>query len=137
MNGIDISPKMIEIAKVQSIYNADFTICDFFEYKATKKYDGVIAWDSFFHFPKEKQKDIYFIVGKLLKPGGYLLFTHGDASDEHTDKMFGEDFYYSCIPKRDVLQELKKNEFEIEYVYKNFIEKDQHRDLVILAKKKG
>lgn len=136
VDGIDISQKMIEIAKAQNIYSANFTVCDFFEYRTNKKYDGVIAWDSFFRFPKERQKDIYSIAGKLLNPGGYLLFTHGDANDEHTDKMLGETFYYSCIPKNDLVKTLEENGFDVEYAYKNYIEKEQHRDLIILAKKK-
>ena len=136
VEAIDISSKMIEIAKGEHIQNAAFQVCDFLQYTTTRKYDGIIAWYSLFHFPKEKQKEIYLRAGRLLKPGGIFLFTHGDADDEHTDKMFGEEFYYSCIPKAEVLHELEKNNFKICYTYKNFIEQTNHRDLVILAKKK-
>jgi 2-polyprenyl-3-methyl-5-hydroxy-6-metoxy-1,4-benzoquinol methylase len=136
VTGIDISEKMVEMAKSENILNAEFIACDFLDFSSTQKFDGVLAWDSFFHFPKEKQEDIYFKVGSLLNSGGYLLFTHGDADDEHTDKMMDETFYYSCLPKDKVCQTLIDIGFEIEYAYKDYLENDTHRGLVILAKRK-
>jgi predicted TPR repeat methyltransferase len=136
VTGIDMAEKMIEIAKSQKIPNAEFMACDFFDFSSTKKFDGVLAWDSFFHFPKEKQEDIYFKVGSVLNAGGYLLFTHGDADDEHIDKMMGESFYYSCLPKDRVCQILSEIGFEIEYAINDYRENDTHRSLVVLAKKK-
>lgn len=135
VRGIDASEKMIEIAKSQKMAHADFITSDFFDFVSPKKFDGVIAWDSFFHFPKSKQEDIYYKVESLLNMNGYLLFTHGDADDEHIDKMMGESFYYSCLPKEKVSNILTNIGFKIEYTYKDFIEKDTHRALVVLAKK--
>ena len=136
VTGIDIAEKMVEIAKFQKIPNADFTVSDFFDFNSTKKFDGVLAWDSFFHFPKEKQEEIYHKVGNLLNAGGYLLFTHGDADDEHIDKMMGESFYYSCLLKEKVGEILNEAGFEIEYAKKDYLENDTDRSLVVLAKKK-
>ncbi len=135
VEGIDTSERMIKIAKSQKIAHTEFITSDFFDFVSPKKFDGVIAWDSFFHFPKEKQQDIYFKVESLLNIDGYLLFTHGDADDEHIDEMMGEPFYYSCIPKEKVCNILSRVGFKIEYVYKDFIEGNTHRSLVILAKK--
>jgi predicted TPR repeat methyltransferase len=136
VTGIDIAEKMVEIAEFQKVPNAEFTVCDFFDFISIKKFDGVLAWDSFFHFPKEKQEEIYFKVGNLLNSGGYLLFTHGDADDEHIDNMMGESFYYSCLPKDKVCKILREIGFEIEYALKDYLENGTHRSLVVLAKKK-
>ncbi|MDR0474628.1 MAG: class I SAM-dependent methyltransferase [Treponema sp.] len=48
--GIDISENMLQKAMGQKIKNAQFILCDFFAYKPIDKYDGIIAYDSFFHF---------------------------------------------------------------------------------------
>ena len=64
-----------------------------------------------------------------------MLFTHGDADDEHTNDMMGESFYYSCLPKEVVCQILEDNGFDIIYVYKDYKERDTDRGLVILARK--
>lgn len=135
VTGIDISEKMIEIANSQNIPDTNFLISDFFDFLSPVKFDGVIAWDSFFHFPKEQQEIIYYKVESLLRTGGYLLFTHGNADDEHVDEMMAEPFYYSCLPKDRVCKILSRLGLEIEYIHEGFTEKDTHRDLVVLARK--
>ncbi|MDQ6472888.1 class I SAM-dependent methyltransferase [Flavobacterium sp. LHD-80] len=135
--GIDFSEKMIEVAKSQEIKNAEFIVSDFFDFKTDKKFDGIIAWDSLFHFPKERQQEIYAIIYNLLLPGGYFLFTHGkEKDDEHTDKMFGEPFYYSCLSRNNVLQIMTDLGFELVYEIENFVEENTQRDWVVLVQKK-
>lgn len=135
VTGIDAAANMIKIAQSLSIAHAQFSVCDFFKFTTEEKFDGILAWDSFWHFPKDEQAHIYVKVGNLLNVGGYLLFTHGDAEGEHTNPMMGESFYYSALPKELVCQILRDNGFEIIYVHKDFKEQDSDRGLVILAKK--
>lgn len=135
VTGIDTSEKMIELALSRGIKNAKFLISDFFDFRTDDKFDGILAWDSFFHFPKDKQDVIYARVAELLNPGVYLLFTHGNEEGEITDEMMGEQFYYSYLSKERVLQLLKESGFEVQFVYEDFKERDADRALVILAKK--
>ncbi|TDP02958.1 class I SAM-dependent DNA methyltransferase [Flavobacterium sp. 245] len=133
--GIDFSEKMIEIAKSQEIKNSQFIVSDFFDFETDKKFDGIVAWDSLFHFPKERQKELYSKIYDLLLPNSYFLFTHGKKEDEHMDKMFGEPFYYSCLSRNSVLELMTDLGFELEYEIENFVEENTTRDWVVLAKK--
>jgi predicted TPR repeat methyltransferase len=133
--GIDISKNMLQKAIDQNIKNAEFYLCDFFEYIPNEKYDGVIAYDSFFHFPKNRQKNIYKIVSGWINIGGYLLFTHGNGYDEIEAKMFDKIFYYSSLKKDKVHKLLLKNGFEIILSIENYHEKNMEIDLIIIAKK--
>ena len=135
VTGIDFSGQMIEIARSLSIESAAFIECDFHDFESPQKFDGVLAWDSLFHFPKESQESIYPKMGRLLKTGGYLLFTHGHKNGEHVDTMMGESFYYSSLAKTKVEELLTVNGFQLEYVYDDYIERDSHRALVVLARK--
>jgi predicted TPR repeat methyltransferase len=135
VTGIDLSENMIAEAESNAIRNSRFFVCDFFDFSSEEKFDAVIAWDSLFHFPKERQKDIYLKVSSLLTLGGYFLFTHGKQEDEHIDQMFGESFYYSCLSKKDVLRLMKKSGFVIKYSIENFSENNDTRHWVVLAKK--
>ncbi|MDR0321112.1 MAG: class I SAM-dependent methyltransferase [Treponema sp.] len=118
------------------IKNANFYLCDFFEFEPIEKYDGIIAFDSFFHFPKEKQEGIYKKVSDWLNIDGYLLFTHGKEEGETKGSMFGETFYYSALNTEKVHELLLQNGFEIELSIENYKENDTERDLVIVAKKR-
>jgi 2-polyprenyl-3-methyl-5-hydroxy-6-metoxy-1,4-benzoquinol methylase len=135
VTGIDISENQIKIAKGQKIRNAKFYVCDFFNFEPTEKYDGVIAFDSFFHFPKERQKEIYSKVSGWMKTGAYLLFTHGKKESEIEGKMYGESFYYSALEIKDVEKLLLNNNLDVELSIENYKEENMDRDLIIIAKK--
>jgi len=135
ITGIDTSDKMIEMAKSGGIMNSEFLLFDFFDFEPSEKYDGIIAWDSLFHFPKKRQIEIYGKVYNLLNLGGFFLFTHGKDEDEHTDEMFGEQFYYSCLSKDIVLNLMSKIGFKLEYSIENYVEGKDHRAWVVLARK--
>lgn len=136
VTGIDFAEEMIAIANSQNIKKAEFFTADFFDFSTDKTFDGVLAWDSLWHFPKNKQRLIYPKIAALLKPDGYLLFSHGNQSGEHTNSMMGEQFYYSSLSKESVADLLDATGFSIEYMTENYIERDSDRGLVVLAKRK-
>jgi predicted TPR repeat methyltransferase len=82
ITGIDISENMIKKANEQNIANAKFYLCDFYQFKPTEKYDGIIAFDSFYHFPKEKQVEMYTTISNWMNIGAYILFTHGKIENK-------------------------------------------------------
>jgi len=53
VTGIDAAEKMIEIALSHQIPNAQLMVSDFFDFQPQETFDGILAWDSFFHFPKK------------------------------------------------------------------------------------
>ena len=86
VTGIDIAPKMAEIA--QSKY-ADTpkveVICgDVEEYAFSRKFDRVVVYNAFPHFPHPKR--LIKVLAGLLKEGGRLTVAHGmsrEAIDNH------------------------------------------------------
>jgi 2-polyprenyl-3-methyl-5-hydroxy-6-metoxy-1,4-benzoquinol methylase len=135
ITGIDISENQIKIARDKKISNARFYTYNFFDFEPDKKYDGIIAFDSFFHFPKERQKEIYGKVSKWMKTGAYLLFTHGKKESEIEGEMYGESFYYSALEKNDVEKLLLMNNLNVELSIENYREENMDRDLIIIARK--
>jgi cyclopropane fatty-acyl-phospholipid synthase-like methyltransferase len=135
ITGIDSSENLLQKAIDRNIPNATFHLVDFFDFEPTEKYDGIIAFDSFFHFPKEKQSEIYQKVSTWMNEGAFLLFTHGAEEGEKEGDMFGETFYYSSLNKHDVRKLLLEAGFKIEWSLDNYTERDLDRDLVILARK--
>lgn len=135
VTGIDISENMLKAAVSQRLPHAKFYLCDFFAFKPTEKYDGIVAFDSLFHFPKEKQTEIYQILSDWLNIGGYLLFTHGKQESEIRSYMFGELFYYSALNTQDVHQLLADSGFVIELSAEDYTEENSDRELLIIAKK--
>lgn len=135
VTGIDISQNMLKRAVDQKLANTKLYLCDFFHFEPTERYDGIIAFDTFFHFPQEKQAEIYQRVSGWLNKGAYFLFTHGKSESEITDSMFGEPFYYSALHTQTVHKLLLDSGFSIEVSIEDHVESHSTRDLLILARK--
>lgn len=136
ITGIDFAENMIKKAKNLNIKNANFITIDFFDFEPKIQFDGIVAFDSLFHFEKNKQKDIYLKVSNILKTKGYFLFTHGKHNHELTNEMFGEKFYYSSLTINEVKKLLKIANFEIVQLVEDYQENQDTRELIVLAQKR-
>ena len=84
--GIDISPEMAKIASAKYADNDKVqVICgDVEEQNFDKKFDRIVVYNAFPHFPKPKR--LIKILAGLLKDGGRLTIAHGmsrEAIDGH------------------------------------------------------
>lgn len=135
LTGIDITEKLLQKALDRNLPNTQFYLCDFFDFEPKDRYDGVIAFDSFFHFPKEKQRLIYERVSRWMNAGAHLLFTHGREDGEIQGQMFGQPFYYSSLDKDEVCQLLSYAGLSVVWTKELYVERDMERDLVMLSRK--
>ena len=86
VTGIDIAPKMAEIAQSKYADNPKVeVICgDVEEYAFNRKFDRVVVYNAFPHFPYPKR--LIKVLAGLLKEGGRLTVAHGmsrEAIDNH------------------------------------------------------
>ncbi len=86
VTGIDISPEMAKIAAGKYADDPRVTvICsDVEEYPFGKKFDRIVVYNAFPHFPKPKR--LIQTLAALLKEGGRLTVAHGasrEAIDNH------------------------------------------------------
>lgn len=136
VTGIDFCENMIAKAKALQLPDAEFLLQDFLEFESKKKYDGVVAFDSLWHIPKESQAKIYQKISSLMNVGGYLLFTHGKSDGNVRGKMFGETFYYSALDGKEVGRILAENGFETLWWVEDYKEETGgERDLLVLSQK--
>ena len=86
VTGIDISPEMAKIAESKYADTANVqVICgDVEEVRFDKKFDRIVVYNAFPHFPKPKR--LIKILSGLLKEDGRLTVAHGqsrEAIDNH------------------------------------------------------
>ena len=98
VEGLDISRQMLLLAQSKHpdvvFYHADICAWDI-----PGKYDFISAWDSIWHIPLSRQKDVMTKIVDALEPGGVFIFTAGgiDSPEEKTDSFMGPDMYYSAL----------------------------------------
>lgn len=126
--GVDISPKMISIAKEKaaklSANNVDFETADGYSLRyEDNSFDAVLLFNSL-HIVKEPNV-LLAETYRLLKPNGYLI-TATDCYSESVPfskkiytlvpkimNKFGLINYLSCFSKKDVISLLTQNKYEI------------------------
>ncbi|MFB5191378.1 class I SAM-dependent methyltransferase [Alicyclobacillus fastidiosus] len=134
VTGLDISAKMLEKAR-QIIPEVTFIRSDITSCMINSNFDGVLAWDSLFHIPLEKQINTLKKVIRLLRPNGVALFTTGGQHGELVSEMFGQKFYYSSLSKRQYEATLAEENCQV--LYNEIDDPSGHGHRVICCKKNG
>lgn len=100
VEGIDFSPKMIEIAN-KKVNNAKFHVIDMMDITLSKKYNGIMAINSVIHIEKKNMKNVIEGFKKLLKDEGilFIILQEGNGEqylEEPLDSSIKEfvNFYY-------------------------------------------
>ena len=101
-DGIDSSPAMIALARDRHpearLFHAD--VC---RWELPRSYDLIVAWDSVWHVPLDRQEMVLTKLCRGLAAGGVLVFSTGgtDAPEEKRDSCMGPPMYHATlgIPK--------------------------------------
>ncbi|MEW5907221.1 MAG: class I SAM-dependent methyltransferase [Elusimicrobiota bacterium] len=96
VTGVDGSPAMIAICR-ERFPAMTWIEADMRGLALGRRFDAVVAWDSFFHLSMKEQRAMFPVFGAHLDPGGCLLFTSGASAGDITGSMQGEDFPYSSL----------------------------------------
>ncbi|MFB0503355.1 MAG: class I SAM-dependent methyltransferase [Candidatus Bathyarchaeia archaeon] len=137
VTGIDISQKMIDIAK-HRIPEAEFIIGDMAALEFDNEtFDGVVSTYAVFHIPRTKHFSLFLEFHRILKKGGALLFSVG-SKGKGTDGVWEwEEFqsvpmYWSYYPPSKTVELLKSADFQI--VFSRNVEQTGETHFWILAK---
>lgn len=112
VSGVDASHRMLEIAK-NNLPFADFQQADMRELSLDKKFDAIIAWDSFFHLPSDDQPAMFDVFKKHLNSGGILMFTSGKELGEVWGMNGGENLFHASLDKEQYKSLLETHGFHI------------------------
>ena len=106
-DGIDSSPAMIALARHRHpdarLFHSD--IC---RWELPLSYDLIVAWDSVWHVPLDRQEMILTKLCRGLSAGGVLVFSTGgtDAPEEKRDSCMGPPMYHATLGIPKTLQVL-------------------------------
>ena len=80
IDGIDFSPKMIEIAN-KKVKNADFYVMNMLDITLSEKYNGIMAINSLIHIEKSKMIKVIEEFKKVLEADGiiFIILQEGDG----------------------------------------------------------
>jgi SAM-dependent methyltransferase len=112
VTGIDSSPPMIELCR-QRLPDQDWIVGDMRETSLGRGFDGILAWDSFFHLDFGDQRRMFPIFAAHARPGTVLMFNAGPQYGEAIGAYRGDPLFHASLDPGEYEELLRLNGFEI------------------------
>lgn len=108
--GADTSPTMIELCR-ERLPDSEWLVADMRTLELDRRFEGVLAWDSFFHLTRDHQRAMFPRFRAHVKSGAPLMFTSGPSDGEAIGSWFGEQLYHASLAAAEYEHLLATNGF--------------------------
>lgn len=132
VEGLDFAESMLEIARSRFPELA-FHAADMSDFELGRKFDGIIAWNSFFHLTREAQRKALARFSHHLNDNGALMLTVGPGNGEVVGHVNGAEVYHASLAPDDYRDELK--DLGIKVVDFVFEDEDCYQQTVLIGRK--
>jgi SAM-dependent methyltransferase len=96
VTGVDASATFIDLC--QDRYPAHrWLLAGMRSLSLGRAFDGILAWDSFFHLTPDDQRRMFPVFRQHAAPGAALMFTSGPAHGEAIGCFEGEPLYHGSL----------------------------------------
>lgn len=96
VTGLDASRAMLDLAR-RRCPDGDWRFGDMRTLDLPERFDGLLAWDSFFHLTAEEQRGCLPRFAAHLRPGGRLLLTVGPEAGEVEGRVGDDRVYHASL----------------------------------------
>ena len=96
LTGIDSSTRLIALCRERFPGQA-WHVADMRRLALDATFEGLVAWDSFFHLGADDQRAMFDVFRRHAAPQSALLFTSGPAAGEAIGSFEGEPLYHASL----------------------------------------
>ncbi|CAO3437939.1 class I SAM-dependent DNA methyltransferase [Azospirillum endophyticum] len=96
VTGIDTSLPLLGLARERFPKHRWF-LSDMRELSLPERFDGILAWNSFFHLRCSDQQRMFEVFRRHAVPGAALMFTSGPAHGEAIGTLQGEPLFHASL----------------------------------------
>jgi SAM-dependent methyltransferase len=112
VHGVDSSPAMIAYCE-ERFPDAAWRVADMRTLSLDRTFDGILAWDSFFHLTRDDQRRMFAIFRAHAAPNAALMFTSGPSDGVAMGTFGGEPLYHASLAPDAYHALLDENGFEV------------------------
>lgn len=112
VTGVDSSPDLIAMARARFPQHA-WMVADMRALSFDRTFDGLIAWDSFFHLTPDDQRRMFAVFRTHAAPRAVLMFTSGPAHGEAIGEFEGEPLYHASLDPAEYRALLEARGFDV------------------------
>jgi SAM-dependent methyltransferase len=96
VTGVDSSPAMISFCR-DRLPDQEWIVADMRQVALGRRFDGILAWDSFFHLDHDAQRRMFAIFGDHGSIGAILMFNTGPQHGEAVGEYKGDPLYHASL----------------------------------------
>lgn len=96
ITGVDGAPAMITRARA-ALPGQEWLLADMRGLDLGRRFNGILAWNSFFHLPPEDQPAMFATFARHAAPGAALMFTSGTHHGTAMGEFGGEPLYHGSL----------------------------------------
>ena len=112
VTGVDSSAALIDICK-RRFPECAWLVADMRTLSLNRHFEGILAWDSFFHLCPEDQRIMFPIFRSHAAPKAVLMFTSGPSHGEAIGTYNDEPLYHASLDAEEYRSLLKHNGFDV------------------------
>ena len=112
VTGVDSSPELIGICE-ERFPDGDWRVADMRTLSLGRAFDGLLAWDSFFHLCPEDQRRMFPVFKEHAAPRAALMFTSGPRHGVAMGTYRGEPLYHASLDGAEYRALLGANGFSV------------------------
>ena len=96
VTGVDSSASLIGICR-ERFPGQTWIVADMRDLSLGQQFNGILAWDSFFHLSPDDQRRMFPLFKRHAAPGAALMFTSGPAHGVAIGRFEGEPLYHASL----------------------------------------
>ncbi len=113
VTGVDSSsPTMLSICRGRHPHQA-WIEADMRALSLGRRFDGILAWDSFFHLTHDDQRAMFAVFAAHAEPGATLMFTSGPGHGIAVGRLEGEELFHSSLSPKEYRKLLRLSGFAV------------------------
>jgi Methyltransferase domain len=112
ITGVDSSPTMISLCQSR-LPDHEWIVCDMRRLSLAESFQGILAWDSFFHLSHDDQRNMFGVFAAHAGPAAVLMFNAGPRHGEAIGTYRGDPLYHASLDPADYAALLGSIGFDI------------------------
>ncbi|MBB4302017.1 SAM-dependent methyltransferase [Rhodobium orientis] len=112
VTGVDSAPAMLAMCR-ERFADHSWIEADMRRLGLRARFDGIIAWDSFFHLSGTDQRAMFPIFRAHAAARAALMFTSGPVAGIAIGDLFGEPLFHDSLDPQDYRRLLEENGFSV------------------------
>ncbi len=112
ITGVDTAPTLLALCR-QRFPDHDWIEGDMRGLTLDRRFNGLVAWDSFFHLTYDDQRAMFETFRRHAAPDAALMFTSGPAHGEAIGDHAGEALYHASLSPEEYRALLSAAGFDV------------------------